>query len=520
MSIFKIGEYFPHPSHRERINRYRDNRKLFLGNHYDVFERVQNRLSASQRQTEVLYISVNFAGIICKKSADFLFGEAPTYSAGKVDDAPEQIAVERLVEDNNLNITNYESSLGNAYRGDSFYKIRYGQEFGGDLSPQLDPFKVIIEAQNAEYVFPETAFGDAKHIGAYHIAYPVPADNNNQDWMLFVESHYAGRIEYRQFRMRANQISTMNEVIEWRIYAEMTDLYREVETGVAVPLVVHIPNYATDETWEGIDDIHEHKPILDEINTRLTRIAEILDKHTDPAIAVPVGTLGEDADGNPTFAVGLNKVFEITGKDDVKPEYITWDGQLQSAFTELDKLVNYLLMNAELPAVALGGGEGSGGTSGNSGLAIKFRMNSLLSKINRKRQYYDKGLKKVLYIAQLLEASRKSKIDYEVTIPKIHFADGLPKDELEQATIMQMRTGSKPTISTKSALMVMDGLTEEQAEAELERIKAEEAVASPSIFQTAPLDNEIGAGYEQSESGEGETTPEGGAVSGNDSEVA
>ncbi|MDF2963214.1 MAG: hypothetical protein K0S39_4949 [Paenibacillus sp.] len=73
-------------------------------------------------------------------------------------------------------------------------------------------------------------------------------------------------------------------------------------------------------------------------------------------------------------------------------------------------------------------GGGDAGTSGSSGLVIKFRKNSLLAKINRKRQFYDKGLKEVLLIAQLLEHARSArKPGYEVVEPIIHYFDGLPK---------------------------------------------------------------------------------------------
>jgi len=496
LSLFGIGEYYPPVAHRARIKRYRDNKKLFLGNHFDVFKRVQDSLS--RRQNEIVYIAANLPGIICKKSADFLFGESPHYSAGKTDDAPEQQAIERFVSNNELNITNYESALGNAYRGDSFYKVRYGQYYGGRVDKKYDPFKVYIEAQNAEYVFPETVPGDANKILGYHIAFPLMiTGRDGEDWILNVESHYPGVIQYRKFRMKPITLTVDNEITEWRIYAEILDAASEVETGVPAPLVVHVPNYATDESWAGIDDLSENKPIFDEINNRLSQIAVILDKHADPAIAVPTGTLGEDENGNPIFRIGIDKVFELLGKDDMIPQYITWDGQLQAAFLEVEKLIDILLVNAEVPAVALG--RGDSGTSGSSGLSIKWRMNSLLAKINRKRQYYDKGLRRVLYTAQLLEQARLGKQGYEATVPKIQFADGLPNDEMEMATVAQIRTAGKATISQKTALMKLDGLTEEQADAELKRIKDEEAVADPSIFNqdTPDLAKTVEAGGDQ-----------------------
>ncbi|MBC9785513.1 phage portal protein [Heliobacterium chlorum] len=486
MSLFSIGSYYPAPAHRDRIRRYRENKKLFLGRHFDVFQRIQNKLS--RRQNELLYISTNLPGVICKKSADFLFGEQPTFSAGKNDNSNEQQAMERLVEGNDLHIMNYESALSNAYRGDSFYKIRYGQEFGGMVGKESDPFRVIIEAQNPVYVFPETAPGDANRIIAYHIAYPVLVKRgDSEDWLLNAESHYPGRIVYAKFKLDPIVVTVDNEINEWRIEAEFLSERKEVQTGVPFPLVVHVPNYATDDCWEGIDDLSENKPLLDEINHRLSQIASILDKHADPAMAVPAGTLGEDEQGNPIFRVGVDKVFEVMGKDEVVPQYITWDGQLQAAFLELDKLVKLLLINAEIPEIALGSGDA--GTSGASGLAIKWRLNSILAKVNRKRQYYNKALKRVLLIAQLLEIACKGPQDYEVTVPKVKFKDGLPDDETEMANIMSIRTGGKATISQKSALMWLDDLTEEQAEVELKRMQDEEAIADPSIFQQ-PGDSE------------------------------
>lgn len=506
MGLFEIGEFYPHPMHKDRIDRYRANKKLFKGNHFEVLE--SKVASLTGRQANLAYITANLPGIICKKSADFLFGETPVYSAGTASNSDEQAVIERLVADNDLNITNYESALGNAYRGDSFYKIRWGQRYGGLLPEEADPYRVIIEAQNAEYVFPETSPTDGNTIIAYHIAYPQlivtektqkfsinPVDwfksetkfGSNEEWLLNVESHYPGVIVYSKFRM--NPISYepgTNEVSQWKIYAEITDARREVLTSVSAPLVVHVPNYSTDDHWEGIDDLTEHHAIFDEINNRLSKIAEILDKHSDPAMAVPSGALGEDENGLPIFHAGRDKIFEVMDKSEVVPQYVTWDGKLDAAFKELERLVDLLLINAEIPPVALG--KDTTGTSGTSGLSVKLRMNSLLAKVNRKRQYYDKGLKRVLLIAQLLEHAQSSdKLSYAVTTPIIRFKDGLPDDDMEQSTIAQIQTGGKPTISQLTAIMNLHGYTEEQAQQELERIREEEKADSfvdSSVFNT------------------------------------
>ena len=469
--FISTGKEFPPVSHQARINTYKRNKELFMGNHFDVFK----NFKGSQAQKDLLYVSVNLAGIVCKKSADFLFGEAAQYSAAKEENSNEQIAINRLVEENDLGILTYEMALSNAYRGDSFIKVRYGQELGGELPESIDVPRTIIETVNPEFVFPETSLYSRNKISAYHIAVPVKVNVDGKTvWQLFIERHYAGRIEYRVYNMVEKDISYhkgYKEVDTWKIGNEILSERKIVPTGVAYPLVVHIPNFATDDSWEGIDDLTEHIPVLEEINNRLTQIAEVLNAHANPAMAVPSGILGEDENGQTYFNVARDKVFEVMGKDDVIPEYITWEGQLTSAFQELDLLVELFLTTSEVPSVALG--KSDSGTSGSSGLAIKWRMNSLLAKINRKRQYFDKGLKMALYLAQELEHA-VSKTDYEVVVPKIKFNDGLPQDETELATIMNIRTGGMQTLSQKSAIMRLENMTEEQAEIEIERIKAEQ----------------------------------------------
>ncbi|GAF22718.1 hypothetical protein JCM19047_2483 [Bacillus sp. JCM 19047] len=221
-------------------------------------------------------------------------------------------------------------------------------------------------------------------------------------------------------------------------------------TGVPFPLVVHIPNTAGVESWEGQDDLSEHMPLFEQTNRRITKIGIILDKHSDPAIALPEGMLDEDEQGNPIFNVAREKAIEV-GKDEVMPQYITWNGQLESAYRHLEFLIDQVLTNAELPPVALG--KGNSGTSGSSGSAILARMNTLIAKIKRKRRYFESGLKDVLYIAQLLEKKMLgSEADYEARRPKILFKDGLPIDEKEQAVVTQMRTGGRPTVSVKLLL--------------------------------------------------------------------
>lgn len=471
---FKKGEQFPFKSHYPRIERYRENMKLFKGEHYDIFRKY------NAKAFNDIYIAVNLAGLICKKSADLLLGEEPIISAGKEDNSNEQMAIDRFTNDNFMDIVNYESALFNAVKGDSFYRVRYGQENGGIFDGE--EYRVFIEGISPEYVYPEVSPLNKKQIIVYH--YCVPAfDDATDGWVLTCESHGAGYVLYHSYNIKPTQVNVLGEAEKFNI-EDMIGEPQYVLTGVNKPLIVHIPNMASGDCWEGLDDLSENKGLFDELNNRLSQIASILDKHADPAMAVPVGLLQEDEAGNAKFRVAVDKVFEVLGKDDIMPQYITWNGNLQEAITEMKEVVSLILMNSEIPAIALGLSDT--GTSGSSGLSIKFRMNSLLSKIKRKRLYYKKGLKQVYTIAQELETALGI-ANYKIVDPHIKFNDGLPTDDLQDANIMNVRTGGAVTMSQKTAIMRLDNMTEEQAEAELLRIEEEQKTASnmigsPSIF--------------------------------------
>lgn len=473
--LFVKGEYFPLTDHEERIFKYIRNEKLAKGNHADIF-----RDTARKHD---FYISSNFAGLVTRKSADFLFGEVPVISSGKESKSKEQETLDRITEQNRMNRLNYQQALTSSIMGDAFYKIRFGQEHGGYFPESYDPKRLIIEAVDPKKVYPQTSPFDKSKIVAYHVAEAVMVGVD--DWVLFVESHYAGKIVYRQFELDVFRTDRYGNVELFKIGDELPEGYDEQATGVPVPLVVHIANYSDGLDWKGQDDITEHIALFDEINNRLSQIGSILDKHADPAIAVPTGLLQEDGEGNTYFQVAMNKVFEVMGKEDIIPQYITNNNpQLEQAFKELEMLLEFLLSTTEIPAVAIGLKDS--GTSGNSGLSIKWRMNSLLAKINRKRQFFEDGLKRVYMIGQMLEQYANPSADkHEIVVPMIKFNDGLPQDDTEIANRMAIRTNGSQTLSRKTALMIMDGLSEEQAQAEIDRIEEEKEqamIADPSIF--------------------------------------
>jgi hypothetical protein len=140
----------------------------------------------------------------------------------------------------------------------------------------------------------------------------------------------------------------------------------------------------------------------------------------------------------------------------------------------------------------LGENSGGTGTSHTDSAAIKARFMPILSKVKRIRTHYDKALRDALWTCQLLDIAHGD-YDFEAVYPTINWQDGIPKNLKEEAEIMQIRTGGKPTIDVQSAIKRQDAVDDEKAKEIISRIGDDEKNANgfvdSSIFN-APTGGE------------------------------
>ena len=80
------------------------------------------------------------------------------------------------------------------------------------------------------------------------------------------------------------------------------------------------------------------------------------------------------------YSLKSGKFYAVSPGEE-QPKYMTWDGQLTSAFKQLEFLVNQLYILSEMGAAILGGGDGSG--TAISGTAMRFKMVNPLAKARR-----------------------------------------------------------------------------------------------------------------------------------------
>lgn len=455
-------QFPPNAAEKQRLKDYQYYEKLFLGEHFDAFNMRVESVEYNKAYSQLRYVMVNFAGLLSRVCADMLFGESVSIKTkdGDVD------FIESLWYENKLDTVCYESELENSALGDTCFKVRVGKRNPGDTEDT-----VIIEAFTPRIYFPQL---DPFNISA-------PPKEVWLEWTFMQNDIKYLRREIHKIGSIENQIWQMeDEDLKADVSGAMLSklgLEAKQDTSIKSLTVTHIPNYKTPSRHYGLSDYKDLTELFFAINNRLTKVDNILDKHSDPILMVPPGVL--DDKGKPRKKDG--RIIEMGEDSEGKPEYVVWDASLENAFKELESLIKTFEMVAEISPDVFGMGTGQA----DSGRALKFKLMRTIAKISRKRQYYKPALEQVLYIAQELAKAKGIKMDGKTlqgdpVYPEIEFADGLPIDISEELDNEIKAIDAKLT-STKDAIMRVYDVDEKEAEKRVKDIKAETAIDMPAM---------------------------------------
>jgi len=246
----------------------------------------------------------------------------------------------------------------------------------------------------------------------------------------------------------------------------------EYPTQEILPLVVHVAALrgdATDESF-GESDFAGTEDLCFEIANRLRQVSKVLDRHSEPAMNVPDGSVDEGGGLN----VRKKKVFE-RGVDGTGMEYVTWHSQLVEAYTEIDKLTDLILLLTETPA-ALWGRDKNG--QAESGRALKFRLLSGLGKARRTGGMFSEALVEAVRIALRREDILSGRAPQEYETLQCELSDTFIADDMETVeTIAKLRQSQ--VMSVQRAVEEGQGLSGTELEEEVNRITSENQNAAP-----------------------------------------
>jgi len=437
------GGTYPPASEKKRIERYKLHEQLFLSEHLNVLKEHFHEIARKTRKKNYdVDTIINYQQLLSKKTADFVCGEPPTLETEQDTDK-----LDKLLERQRFDTRLYEAFIDVSRYGNAILKI-VGKN---------------ITAVSPQYWFPIVDKTDLKTITQHVIAYPITPDGKGKMTELYVEIHDIGKIEQRTYSFDSDK-NEIGKLLDSKV--EQTNL-----KDFAIQVLTNITHSGS---VYGIDDYAIINSIVAKIMWRLHCIDNVLDKHSEPSLSGPSSALSYD-ERFQKYYLDLGKFFMRNSTDDPDTKYITWDGNLDSAYKEIDTLLTQLYTLSEMGQAFM---EGGGGGNASSGTALKLRMVSPRIKAARLKSINTATVKQVISLLALVNGIS---IDYNSL--RITWNDGLPDDEVEETNRLIAATGGKAIMSQYSALKSM-GLTDEQVEAELEQMAEEQANSMPVMLSS------------------------------------
>jgi len=460
LSFLDIGQPWPPACERERLDTYRKNKDLWSGEHQRVF----NDWVRLLRQDNLAALEMIFNAFkrLSTVWADLLLGEPPAFIAGE-EDSDIQKRVERLILETMFVMTAYEVVLDISRYGDGLFKVT------------LENGKARIDGQPPSMWFPVVSLNNLKQVQYHVLAWTFDVETQGVigkkiTTYLRTEIHSKGSIENRLYRLEDGKIKAAVPLAEF-----FPDVQEVEETRIDGFLVIPVVGLRTTDCYYGMDDYSDLITIIQEIEVRVAQISRILDKHADPSMYGPADAVRINPTTGDAEFVGGGSYYPTEDGENI-PGYITWDGQIDAAFQEIDALMKQFYIVSETSPAAFGQMDAGLVTSGS---ALRRLMMAPLAKVNRVRLRLEPALREVIETALELEGAA-SGTQVALEDITIRWRDGLPEDPQEMTTIEVARKGAGLT-STYSALRRLDNSTEAETQEEIDRIDEEEASSAGAM---------------------------------------
>lgn len=502
------GKSFPPSCEKARLQRYAQNAALFEGEHFadlgygygpsmvEVPEGIEIYKKCAQRIQRVIGnfedvicfpVLLNYQRLMTLKMADLVCGEYPAITGIN---AYENAAIQETRD-----YTDFDSKLYQAVIDIS----RYGESI-----------RRIYKDANGRYTFtnwdPREWFPVVSQDGTNTILYHClcwrenrSKNENVPDWYLHVQIHGTQPDDVGHYIQKVYKMDSYGGLLRKPLET------KKVPTGLDVCAVQQLKAFSTTNTIYGYDDYMMIDSILSEIMTRIGQISVILDKHADPNITGPVTMLDQD-ERTGEYRLKTGKFFAVSAGE-TPPSYMTWEGQLSSAFKQLEVLINQLYILSEMGAALLGSTDGGGQAI--SGTAMRFKMVNPIAKARRISNSLTRPVKNLFSIVtegadvpdevlEIIKASEaetvpvttgnvapagsappqpKAEKKYELPVPYRHISvfwyDGLPDDPRENIENAKLASGATKMMPLENAIMEYFGRTHEEALQWMEKIRQE-----------------------------------------------
>lgn len=457
------GKNFPPEGEKDRIKRYLENEVLFDGEHFGSELRDRNKLYVNEGKIAVYLkcaerisqvvgnfedivsfpVLLNYQRLLSLKMADLVCGEYPTITGGN---EKENEAIKTARDNSDFDARLYSTVIDMSRYGDAIWR-----EYLDDMSDNKT-FTLWDPKEWYPIVMQDGTNRISHHVLCWRVNLNAGIDNVLPKWELHVQIHGCAKADWGKYEQRVYAMSNDGTVIQQLKSSE------EVSTGFDHCAVHQLKSFGTSSTVYGYDDYMTLDSLLAEIMVRIGQISIILDKHADPNLTGPASMLSLNQETG-EYYLKRGKFF-ATSQGDNEPHYLTWDGQLNAAFKQLETLINQMYILSEMGAAILGGQDGS--SAAISGTAMRFKMVNPLAKARRISNSLTNPVRRLL--SALAEG-----VDFAGV--SVYWSDGLPDDPRENIESAKLATGKEQMMPLRVAIREFFSRSDKEADEWLEALE-------------------------------------------------
>lgn len=437
---------FPPKCECDRLTRYRWYASLFDICPFEEFANYGSRLIANFDEYLRLPLLLGYQRLSTIKLADMVMGAPPSITVNNED------ALTDLISDIR-DATDFDSKLYTALIDYSRYGATVLRLFNDDEAAEdKGNFAVWSPAEWFPILRKDGTKRIAEHVLVWRVNY---GSVNTPNWILEVQRHpvKGGGYFESKYYMNDSGTSVITKIGEDR-WVPMDGL---------PCLVQHVTNLPSTSNVYGTSDYKIINELVFKATERMRQILHILDKHADPSMTGPATMLQENEHtGQLEFKASQ---FYAVSPGEEHPEYMTWDGKLDSAFQALEILLNQIYIMSEMGEALMGNSKGNGQAV--SGTAMRYKMISPLEKARRVANAFTLPIKKLM--ATLIQITTGRKLRYQDI--NVIWSDSLPKDPRETAELSRLQAGAPQIIPLKHVLMENYDMDTVDAEHYIEEIE-------------------------------------------------
>jgi len=475
------GQFFPPKSELSRLRGYQDNRALWNGDTNQVLKpylyRLKELIGYDDTEPYNIFTTIpEYWQLTTIKTADLLVGDAPTITANN--DTDNEHLKEKL---DNTGLYNVMSEI--VYDidslGEALVRVKLNQDGSKGFviyDPQLW-YPIVNEENNKELI---------QNVIAWIVCVEDKGDFKKNKYKLKVQIHAAGTSQYE---MRIYEILSQdykahinmgnNENFGNVLFYKIGNLLEAniIDGGVS-DSIIHFAGLTTSQSIHGISNYERITSLVAELGIREALASHILDQNSNPRLAAPDSAFVQDKlTGKWVLKTGGRSFVVAPGA--VPPQYITWDGNLSSNESAINRLKKEIQAMSEMGVVI--SEDDISSTQGFEALEVK--MTSARLKVRRMASKMMLPLK--LLISKLT--------DVDVKDINIIFNDGIPSSEGQNINLATRKKALG--FSFGSIAEEYFGMSAEGADMELERAQNESSdafVSSMSAVQNEFYNRDIG----------------------------